>query len=161
MKRRGRRATALLVTGVIALTAAVAGYAYWTSTGEASGSVATGTTTPWEVTVSSASGGPLYPGGPAQTVQFNVANTSDSNQYLNGVTVSVADGWSHAACTKADFSLNGEPAGSAHLNTALTDTYGPHSTSSVPATVQVRLVESGAPQNDCKGVTVPLHFVAS
>ena len=103
------------------------------------------------------------PGGPAQTVQYTVTNTGSGDQVLAGVTVSVANGngsaWTPVGgCSAADFSVNGQAAGSPHLHTALAQTFGPGGSSS--ATVSVRLVETGANQNGCQGVNVPLYFVA-
>jgi hypothetical protein len=163
MKRRGRRAAVLLVTGVIALSSAVAGYAYWTSTGTDSGAAAVGTTSPWQVDVSTATGLPLYPGGNVQAVQYTVTNSGGVDQRLNSVTVSVANPdsspWAAGSCSAADFSVNGAAAGSPYVAAGLADLYGPGG--SQTGTVYVSMVDTGANQNDCKGVTVPLYFAAS
>jgi hypothetical protein len=92
-----------------------------------------------------------------------VTNTGSGNQYLANVTVSVAndDGtaWSDGSCDAADFSVNGAPAGSPQVHTALQQTFGPGGSDS--ATVVVQMVDNGGNQDDCKNVTVPLYFVAS
>ena len=164
MKRRGRRAATLLVIGVVALTATMAGFAYWTSTGESSGAVSTSSGSSWSVAVGAASGGPLTPNGPYQQVGYAVTNTSSGNQYLNGVTVSVAnsDGspWSSGTCDAGDFALNDGSAGASLVDTRLAGSFGASEAES--ATVYVQLVDNPAQnQNDCKGVNVPLRFVAS
>lgn len=163
MKRRGRRAAVLLVTGVVALSAAVAGYAYWTDSGASSGSASVGTTSPWEVTVSPATGSALYPGGNVQTVQYTVTNTGTVDQKLNNVTVSVANSdasvWTSGSCAAGDFSVNGATPGTPYVATGLADLYGPGG--SQTGSVQVSMVDTGSVQNDCKGVTVPLYFAAS
>ena len=163
MKRFGKRTVVVLAVAVAASVAAVAGYAFWTSTGSGSGSASTGTSGAWQVTSQSPQGVALVPGGPAQTVQYTVTNTGAGDQVLAGVMVSVANGdgspWTPGGCSAADFSVNGQSAGSPHFHTALAQTFGPGGSSS--ATVSVRLVETGANQNGCKSLTVPLHFAAS
>jgi len=163
MKRRGRRAAVLLVTGVIALAASMAGYAYWTSTGTSSGSASVGTTTPWEVTVAAASGPALSPGGAAQSFDYTVTNTGSVDQRLTSVSVSVAtsggSAWTSGSCSAADFSVNGAAAGTPYVDTQLADLYGPSGYET--GTVQVSMVATNTNQNDCKGVTVPLYFAAS
>jgi hypothetical protein len=164
MRRFGKRTVVVLAVVVAASVAAVAGYAFWTSTGTGSGNASTGTAGLWQVTSQSPSGASLVPGGPAQTVQYTVTNTGAGDQVLAGVTVSVANdngsAWTPlGGCTAADFSVNGQSAGSPHFHTALAQTFGPGGSSS--ATVSVRLVETGGNQNGCQGKTVPLYFVAS
>ena len=162
MKRRGRRALALLATGLIAVSVATAGYAWWSAAGTGAGAVATGTDTPWQVTTGAATGGPLTPDGPAQTVPYTVTNNSTGNQYLESVTVSVAnaDGtpWSTGTCDANDFRVVGAAPGAALVHTALQQTFGPGGSDS--ATVEVQLVDTGDNQNDCKSAAVPLYLVA-
>ncbi len=162
MKRFGKRAWVGLAAIAAAAIAVVGGYAYWTSTGSGSGSVTVGTDTPWQVDTAAASGGPLTPGGPVETVGYTVTNNSTGNQALAGVTVSVAnsDGsvWSSGSCSAADFSVNGAPAGTSAYHTALAQTFGPGASDSASVTVQ--MVDTGVDQNDCRGLTVPLRFVA-
>jgi hypothetical protein len=163
MKRRGRRALVLLAVGVVAGSMTVAGYAYWTGTDTGSGSASVGTDGPWEVTTAAATGGPLAPNGPVQVVQYTVKNTGTGNQYLTSVTVSVAnnDGsaWNSDSCDAGDFRVNGAPAGSPQVHTALQQTFGPGGSDS--AYVVVQMVDNGTNQDDCKNATVPLYFVAS
>jgi len=163
MKRRGRRAAVLLVIGVIALSASVAGYAYWTSTGTDNGAVGVASTTPWKVDVATATGSLLYPGGNVQTVPYTVTNTGDVDQKLTGVTVSVAnpDGttWTAGSCSAADFVINNAAPGAPYFHNALAGLYGPAGTGT--ASVQVTMVDTGANQDDCQGQSVPLYFAAS
>ena len=163
MKRFGKRTLILLAVVGAAVFAAVAGYAYWTSSGSGSGSATVGTDTPWQVDVDAATGGPLTPGGPLQTVGYTVTNNSTGNQYLAGVTVSVANADGSAwdgpgTCSAADFSVNGAAAGAPYDHTALAQTFGPGGSSS--ASVTVRMVDTGVNQNDCRLATVPLRLVA-
>lgn len=161
MRRHKRRTAALLVVGAVALATAVAGYAYWTSTGVSTGSAATAADTPWQINVETATGGPLTPGGAAQQVRYTVTNTSSGDLTLNGVTVSVADAggstWSSGNCTSADFLLNGS---APYVDTRLARTFTAGEAES--ATVTVQLVDNPAKnQNDCKNISVPLYFAAS
>jgi hypothetical protein len=163
MKRFGKKTVVLLAVVGVAVCAAVAGYAYWTSSGSGSGSATVGTDTPWQVDVDAAVGGPLTPDGPVQTVGYTVTNNGSGHQYLAGVTVSVenANGsaWDGPGnCSAADFSVNGAPAGASYNHTALAQTFGAGGSSSASVTVQ--MVDTGANQNDCRLATVPLHFVA-
>ncbi len=163
MKRFGKRTVVVLAVAVAASVAAVAGYAFWTSAGTGSGYASTGTAGAWLVTSQAPVGAALVPGGPAQTVQYTVTNTGSGDQVLGGVTVSVANAngsaWTPVGgCSAADFSVNGQAAGSPHFHTALAQTFGPGGSSS--ATASVRLVETGANQNGCQGVNPPLYFVA-
>jgi hypothetical protein len=163
MKKSGKRTWIALVAILAVAVAAVGGYAYWTSTGSGSGSVTVGTDTPWQVEVAAATGGPLTPGGPYQTVGYTVTNNGSGNQALAGVTVSVAESdgsaWDGPGnCSAADFSVNGAPAGTAAYATALAQVFGPGGSSSASVTVQ--MVETNANQNDCRTAHPPLLFVA-
>jgi hypothetical protein len=163
MKRRGRKAVALLAVALVAGSVTVAGYAWWSSTGSGSGTATTGTDTAWQVTAAAATGLPLAPDGPVQTVEYTVTNNGSGSQYLTSVTVSVAnpDGspWSVGSCNADDFRLVGAAAGASLVHTALQQTFGPGGSDS--AAVEVQMVDTGDNQNDCKNVTVPLHFAAA
>jgi hypothetical protein len=163
MKTRGRRAAALLATGVVALAAAAAGYAYWTSTGSGSAEAATDTNGPWSFEVSGPTGGPLAPDGPSQSFLYTVQNDGTGSQALSSVTVSVANAngstWTSGDCSAADFSLNGGAAGDPLVDTRLAQVFGAGGSDS--ATVYVQMVDTGVNQDDCQGVTVPLYFSAS
>ena len=76
MKRlKHKKVAGLLVIALLALTS-VAAYAYWTSTGSGTGSATVGTDSPWQVDTDAATGGPLTPGGPSQTVGYTITNNS-------------------------------------------------------------------------------------
>jgi len=147
----------LLVALVVLLIVAVGGvaFAYWSSGGSGTGSALTGTSTSFTVTSTPATSPALTPGGPSQSVAFNVANPSTGTQTLTSVVVTVAyaDGspWSSGNCSAADYAL-GTPA----------ITYGSIAPSgSVNGTVSLTMNNLASNQDDCKNVTVPLRFVAS
>lgn len=146
-----------IVGGTVAalLTGGVA-YAYWTTSGNGSGSATTGTSSAFVVTTDAATGGPLTPGGADnETVAFHVKNTNSGVQRLQTVTVTVAnaDGsaWVSApGCSAADFTI-GNPA------------FTPgdiESGNTADGTVTISMKNLTTSQNGCKGVTVPLYVVA-
>lgn len=163
------------VAGLAGLAVAVGSggiaYAYWTTSGTGDGSAATGTSTPVTVAQLDDSGTSpvvgsditgLVPGGDAQTVSFRITNPVSTNQYVTSVAVSIVNpngsvwsvGTSGPACTAADFTIV-QPAS---IATDLTP--GDHDyTGAAGATIALK--DTSANQDNCKGVTVPLHFVAS
>lgn len=179
---KSKKGLALLATLAVAVVAAVGGYAYFTSTGHGTGSATVGTDTPWTVgqDATGATGGPLYPdaaaatfsypagpfsGANVQTDPYTVTNGGSGNQNLTSVTVKVAnaDGsaWTSGTCSASDFSVGGGAAGATWTDPSAT-LYGDYTASeSRHSSVTVEMVDSGANQNDCRGLTVPLYFFAS
>ncbi|OLR91963.1 hypothetical protein [Actinokineospora bangkokensis] len=143
------------ITAVVALGGGLA-YAYWSSTGTGTGSATTGTSTAFQVTSTAATGGPLSPGGPSQTVAFTVTNPGTGSQNLSSVVVTVAnsDGtpWTAVTgCSAADYTV-GTPA----------ITYGQIAPGgSASGTVSITMNNLSTNQDGCKNATVPLRFVAS
>ncbi len=141
---------------VIIAGGAGAAFAYWTSSGNGSGSATTGTSSPFVVTTDSATGGPLTPGGPAETIAFHVKNNNSGVQHLSAVAVTVANSggtaWTAVAgCSAADYTV-GTP----------TFTAGDvASGATVDGTVTVTMNNLSSNQDGCKGATVPLYVSAS
>jgi hypothetical protein len=150
-----KKIVAAVVVGAVATGGGLAAYAYWSSTGTGTGSATTGTSTAFTIATSAATGGPLTPGGPTQTVAFTVTNPSTGSQMLNSVVVTVAksDGtvWnSVTGCSAADYTV-GTPA----------ITYGQIAASGVVnGTVTVSMNNLSSNQDGCKNATVPLYLVA-
>lgn len=155
LRRNHKRLAAVVVAGALVLVGGGAAYAYWTSTGVGSGTATTGTSVDFDVTTTAATGGPLTPGGPSQTVAFTVGNPGTGSQYLASVVVTVAnpDGspWTSVpGCSAADYTV-GAPA----------FTPGEIAPSgSVNGTVTISMDDDPVNQDGCKGVTVPLYLVA-
>jgi hypothetical protein len=150
-----KKSAALVTAGVITVAAAGGAYAYWTTTGSGTGSATTGTSTAFNVTTDGASGGPLTPGGPSQTVAFHVQNPSSGIQRLQTVTVSVAnaDGtpWTAVSgCSSADYAVS--PASFTPADVAPSGV--------VSGTVTISMNNLSTIQDACKGVTVPLYVLA-
>jgi len=166
-----------LAAGAVASAAVLgisgAAFAYFQTTGNGSGSASVGTSSNFVVTSDAATGGPLTPvptigSGPIEAVAFHVNNPSTGQQYLHTATVSVAksDGtaWTSQtdntkpACTAADFSVQGEAVGTAHV---FTFNNNMAASATQDGSVTLQLVDNHAIQDNCKGVTVPLYISAS
>jgi hypothetical protein len=151
-----KKARAVLAAAVITVVTAGGAYAYWSSVGNGSGSASTGTSSPFVVTTDAATGGPLTPAGPTQTVAFHVQNTNSGVQHLSNVTVTVATStgaaWTAVAgCSAADFTV-GTPAFTAGdiASGATKD-----------GTVTITMNNLSSNQDACKSITVPLYVAAS
>jgi hypothetical protein len=107
-----KRAVAALC--LIALLAVAGGaYAYFTNNnGSATGSGSVGASSPWHVTATAFTGGPLYPGSGTETGTTTVTNTSNGNQKLTTITATIAAPTNTGtdatipACTASDFALS-------------------------------------------------------
>lgn len=156
MPKLNKKITAIAAAGILTVATAGGAYAYWTTTGAGSGSATTGTSSAFVVTTNAATGGPLTPGGPSQTVAFHVQNTNSGVQKLNAVAATVAntDGttWSAVAgCSAADYTV-GVPAFSV-------GDIAPGA--SVDGTVTITMNNLNANQDGCKLASVPLYVHAS
>ena len=118
--------------------------------------VTTATTSPdlqLTVTQTRIAGGPLSPGGPAQTASFTVTNPTSGMRNLTGVMVTVAsaDGsaWdSVIGCSAADFEVD-----------LPTFTYGHMAAgTSRDGHVDIRMLNTNRNQDACKNQDVPLLF---
>ena len=151
-----KKSKAAVIAGVITLATAGGAYAYWSSLGNATGAATTGTSSAFVVTTDTASGGPLTPGGPTQTVAFHVQNANSGVQRLTSVAVTVAASGGAAwtavpGCSAADYTV-GTP----------TFTAGDiASGSSTDGTVTITMKNLSTNQDACKNVSVPLYFSAS
>lgn len=134
--------TAVVVTGGVA-------FAYWTSTGEGTGTATTGTSTAWEVTVDNSTPG-LTPGGPSATVSFHVKNNNSGVQNLQGAVATV-EGTSNPGCTDADFSITSLSVPTGDVASGAT----------VDGTFVISMINRAVNQDDCKGVSIDLKVAAS
>ncbi|OUM39949.1 hypothetical protein [Arthrobacter sedimenti] len=148
-KKKITAVTAVLIVG------GSGAFAFWSSMGAGTGAVSTGTSTPFTVTSGLATGGPLTPGGPTQTVPFTVTNPGTGSQNLAGVTVAVAGPagttWTEVTgCSASDYTV-GTPVVTAGQIA---------SGASVSGTVTVAMNNLSTNQDGCKNVSVPLYFSA-
>jgi hypothetical protein len=146
---------------VLSLAVAGAAFAYFTSTGSGTGSASVGSATSWTVTVSPATGGPLYPGAGSQNLAYTVTNAGSGHQSLNATTASVAssggnithNGSAVAGCSAAWFTaVNNPPALPQNLAGGATST---------PGSVTVTMADSGTDQNACQGSAPDITVNAS
>jgi len=155
LSTRNKRISVAAVATLIAVGGGLA-YAYWSSTGTGSGSATTGTSAGFTVASSAATGGPMTPGGPSETVAFTVTNPSTGSQLLSSVIVSVAGptgaAWTTVpGCSYLDYTV-GTPV----------ITYGQIAAAGVASgTVTVTMNNLDSNQDACKLAVVPLYFVAS
>ena len=139
-------ATALLVGGGVA-------FAYWTTTGSGTGSAAAGTSSAVVVTQTNTVTG-LYPGGPAQDINLNIANSNSAAQRLETVAVSVSS-TSDAGCTAADFTVT-DATIAAEVPSGSTNAYAGATTGAT-----IKMKNTGSSQDACKNATINLAFNAS
>jgi hypothetical protein len=174
---KSKKGIALLATLAVAVVAAIGAYAYFTSTGHGTGSATVGTSSDWTVTTDTATGGPMTPGGGLatyETVGYTIANPSSGHQNLANVNIKIADAngdpWSSQAdntkpaCSATDFqlSLDGttwEPVGGSLDDARLAQDFGPGDSHS--QSIEIRMFDANANQDNCKNATVPLYLFAS
>jgi hypothetical protein len=156
MFKRPRRRTAVLTT-IALLVVAASAYAYWSTIGSGSGSATTGTSSSVTIAQTNTVSG-LYPGGPAQDVEYKITNPASGNQYVATVAVSISSvtkaGTPATGCTAADFTLTQPAAIAQDLpsgDTAFTGTKA----------AKLQMKNTATNQDGCKGVTVNLAFNAS
>jgi hypothetical protein len=174
---RSKKAVAVLVAGAIALGGAGAALAYFTSSGNGTGSGTVGAAGSWTVgsTTATATGYAtgLQPGVAAsdETVTVNITNAGTGQQELNSFTISVANGdgspWSsgttnfpsEVACTSAEFTLGGQAAAGSYTVSGLADDLAPGAT--YTTTVNLHMLDNSYAQDNCQSATVPLYIAAS
>lgn len=151
---------AVLVGGGVAV-------AFWTTTGNGTGTAGVGTNTAVTVDQDTTISG-LVPGGPSTDIDFTVNNPSDGPQTINGVTVTIASvdkavGAPAGACTAGDFSLVGGTINGSHAILANDDlTYTSGAGGDVANTgLNISMVNSGSNQDGCKGATVNLNYAVN
>jgi hypothetical protein len=158
-----KKIAAAALAGLAVLGTGVGALAYWTSSGSGVGSGSTGTSVDFDIDSSAATGDPLSPDGPTQTIAYTVTNPGSGVQNLESVVVKVAnaDGtaWtSVAGCSAADYSVGGEDAG---LPYTVTPDVELASNGIYNGSASLQMVNTNSDQDGCKNATVPLHISAS
>jgi hypothetical protein len=154
-------ATIGLAAGLL-LGAGGAAFAYFTATGNGSGTGLTGSTTAWTVNSPTPTGGPLYPDVGAETFAFTVTNNSNGSQGLNAVVATVSP--HNAGCDAAWYSVAIDA--QSPTATTQTETYGSPINVQVgnnqPVSVVVTLPNlTTVDQSACKGDTPNVKLSAS
>lgn len=155
LNARNRKIAIIAVSAALVLGGGGAAFAFWTSTGTGTGTATTGESADWVVTSTLSTDDPMTPGGPGQSVPFNVANPSTGSQDLSSVVVTVAnaDGsaWTDGDCSADDYVVD-----------APVIAYGTVAgLSDVDGTVTISMIDTGVNQDDCQTAEVQLLFVAS
>ena len=153
---RTKKSKAIVATAAITVATVGGAYAYWTTTGTTSGSATTGTSSAFVVTTDAATGGPLTPGGPTQTVAFHVQNNNSGVQRLSNVAVTVATSTGAAwtavpGCSAADYTIGTPSFTAGDIASGATK----------DGTVTITMNNLSTNQDACKSVTVPLYVSAS
>lgn len=141
------RATAIAAgTAVTAATAGVA-FALWSATGSGTGSATTATARNLTVTASAADAG-LYPGGPAGTVGFTVANANAYPVKLTRVSYGALD--AGGACEVDDMVLANDAPTAVNITVP--------ANGSVASTIPGVLGLASTAGDECQGVTLTVDL---
>lgn len=154
-----RRKIAIASAAAVIGAGGVVAYAYFTSTGNGSGTASVGSAANWVVTVTNDTSNGLYPGSGSETLTYKITNPGPAQQELNAVAVSVANSGTSGACLGSWFtatdngSTNGVTPGGASGNLAS----GAFDT----GTITIVLNDSGSNQDACQGVSPSVTVSAS
>ncbi|WP_372790787.1 hypothetical protein [Paraconexibacter sp.] len=140
-----------------AVVVAGVAFAYFTDGGSGSGSASVGSSSPYEVTVDPATGGPLYPGAGTTTIAYHVKNVGSGAQRIASISATLkrdASGFvvsragegeqTQDGCMASWFSLTNDPG-------TLPSTLAGGATHD--GDVEMVLNDSGTDQNACQGAT--------
>jgi hypothetical protein len=150
MIRRKKPALVVAIVSTVALVAALAAYAYWTTTGSGSGSAAAGTTTGITLHASFTDG--IFPGG-TKTVSFTADSTNPGAVQVGTVhlaSVSVDAG--HSTCVVADFTMP-----DVAENVEIPNGSG----TALPNPGTLSYADTGVSQDACKGATLTLNLTST
>lgn len=132
----------LVAVAALAIGLGTSAFAYFTSSGNGSGSATVGSSS--AVELSSASVGPLYPGGADVPVTVTIHNPGSGSEYVNHVSGSVAD---NGLCLGTWFQVDG-------VDYAKTLAAGGSDTVST----NVRMVNQNVSQDACQGKTLTISW---
>ena len=150
MRNNRKRLALVAATTAAVLIGGGVAVAYWTTTGGGTGSATTGSTATLAVSGTNTPSG-LYPGGPAQAIDFQVVNPNAGAVYVNQVTITVT-GTNHAGCDATDFAVT-QPSATAAEVASGTTAFSGGSTGAA-----IAMIDKATPQDPCKNATVSLAF---
>lgn len=161
LSKKQKIGATIAAAGVLAVAGGGIAFAYWTTTGSGDSSATAGTTS-GTLTINGPATAPtgLYPGMAAAALSGTFTNTNLSKVYVQQVTITIENSnltaWSaqadnsKPACTASDFTIVQPTATNAEVNTGSTSTW---------AGASIAMIDNGsANQDNCKNVTVPLHY---
>lgn len=150
MSRGKKRALVVAVVAAVGLIAAIAGYAYWSTTGSGSGSSTAGTTSAITLHASFPSG--IYPGG-TEPVSFTADSTNPGNVRVGTVHLaSVTVDAGHSACVTADFTMP-----DVAENVEIPNGSG----TALPTNGTLSFADTAVSQDACKGATITLNLTST
>lgn len=165
MRMTRKKLIAVLGAAVLVVALATAGFAYWTTSGSGSGTGSTTAGTANDLSFNTTALNPMYPGDSAQTFTVTVNNdNATETATVTNVKAYVTTN-STGVCDGSDFLLNGSAAPSDALSAVALDftqadiAAGDSASTSGADTIQFN--NKNTSQDDCKGVVVTLHYVAS
>jgi hypothetical protein len=145
---RSKKGVALLAVLAVAVMAAVGAYAYWTTTGEGTGSAANASSNGTVTLHASWAADALYPGG-AQDVSFTADNAGDTNLYVGTIHLDSVE-TSDPDCLPADFSMADVDSSS--------EVFAGADHQGIAGTGSLVFANSDVSQDACKGATITLHL---
>ena len=148
MIRRKKHALVVAAVAVAALVAAVAGYAYWSTTGAGSGSANAGTTSALVLHASFTAG--IYPGG-TKSVSFTADNPNPGSVQVGTVHLASVDA-SDPLCDTSDFTMP-DVAQDVEIATGAGHALPNNGTLSFADTV--------VSQDNCKSATITLNLTSN
>ncbi len=150
MTRGKKRALIVAAVAVVALVSAIAGYAYWSTTGSGTGTATAGTTV--ALTLHGTVPAGIYPGG-SKTVTLTADNTNPGSVRVGTVTLaSVSVDAGHVGCVTADFTM---PAVAENVEIA-------NGTGlALPNPGTLSMADTGVSQDLCKGATLTLNLTSN
>ena len=160
MKRfMNKKVAAIGLAAGLALGAAGAAFAYFTTTASGPGSATVGTNTALDIVQTGSISG-LTPGGPTVPVTYTIDNPTGNGAQNLGVVTFTITGFSGNTntpntCTAADFTIT--PGGSVVGTIADGATY----TSVVGTEPTIQMKETGANQNGCENAVLTLSLTAA
>jgi len=145
MIRTKKRAIIVAVVAVVALAAAIGGYAYWTTTGTGTASGTAGTTSALVLHGSFPTG--IYPGG-SEPVTFTADNSNPGSVQVGTISLTgVTFDSGHSGCSAADFSMS---------PVVVNQEVAPGNTQPITPTGTLQMADTASNQDACKGATITL-----
>ena len=152
MRVFNRKSVTVVATGTLVLTGAGVAFAFWTASGEGSGSATTSAGASNLAIVQTSTISNLAPNLPAQAIAGTVTNKAENNAYVASVTVSVV-GTDKAGCDASDYTVS---------NPTMTVAKDLASGGSFDFSgASIAFNNKAENQDDCKGATVELEYVAA
>jgi hypothetical protein len=150
MLRTKKRRLLVALCAVVAVMAAVAAYAYFTSSGSGTGSGTVGSSS--AVTLHGTAATTLYP-GTSSTVTFTVDNPSPGSQRVNAIQLaSVSTDAGHSACVMSDFTM---------ANVTVNQVFPNGNGQAVTATGTLSMANTALNQDACQGAPLTLSLTSN